>query len=142
MGQKSAEIAILLRVQSWSVDEQRRLLGQIVAREEALREDRAALDRELIQEQKIAMEQPMSAGRSYAVYAQLYRDKAAHLDGVIQAVAAEAAAQRDRLADAYKELKVLEQVRKNWLKTEREAAARTEQSEMDEIAMTLHRRSF
>lgn len=140
MAKKSAEIATLIRVQSWSVDEHRRMLGQMLAREDALIEDRARMDRELIAEQLVATQNPTLAGHAYAGYAFNYRDRRANLEQVIAAMRAEIEAQRDRLAEAYRELKTLEQVKENWLETERLEVARVEQIEMDEIAQTLHQR--
>ncbi len=53
---------------------------------------------------------------------------------------AEIEQQREALAEAYRELKVLEEVKKNWLKAEQAEEARREQIDLDEIAQNLHRR--
>jgi flagellar export protein FliJ len=140
MAKKSSEIATLLRVQSWTVDEQRRMLGQMVAREEALLQDRAEMGRQLLREQQVAAGDPTLAGHAYAAYAENYRVRRTSLDGLIAALAVEIEQQRDRLADAYRELKVLEEVRNAWRKAERAEAARIEQNDMDEIAQNLFRR--
>ncbi len=139
MARKSAELAPLLRVQGWTVDEQRRMLGQLLGREEALRDDLAALDRELIAEQQVAAQQPILAGHSYAAYAAGWRDRRIRLEGVLGAVRQEIEQQRERLAAAFRELKVLEQVQGNWRDEERINAARLEQNAMDEIAENLTR---
>ena len=140
MAKKSSEIAPLLRVQSWAVDEQRRQLGQVLGREEALLEDRRGLESELLREQQVASSAPTLAGHAYAAYAAHYRDRRQQLELVIDAVRAEILQQRDRLAAAYRELKVLEEVRNNWRKSEAETRARRDQNDMDEIAQNLFRR--
>jgi flagellar export protein FliJ len=140
-GKKSAEIATLIRVQSWSVDEERRMLGQMQDREAALLEDRDRMDKELLNEQAVAAANPTLAGHSYAAYAFNYRERRANLEAVIAAVRVEIEQQRERLANAYKELKVLEEVQDNWLGKERIEAARIEQIALDEIAQTLYQRA-
>jgi flagellar export protein FliJ len=140
MAKRSDEIATLLRVQSWAVDEERRMLGQMLAREEALLEDIALMERQLLAEQQVAAAQPTLAGHAYAAFAAFYRDRRATIERVLDALRAEISQQRDRLADAYRELKLLEEVRKNWQQAEREEEARIEQVEMDEIAQNLYQR--
>jgi flagellar export protein FliJ len=140
MGKKSAEIATLIRVQSWSVDEERRMLGQMMGREQSLIEDRERMRKELLAEQAVAAAQPTLAGHAYAAYAVNYRDRRANLETVLAAVRAEIEQQREKLANAYRELKVLEEVEENWLVKERAEEARLEQLALDEIAQNLHRR--
>ena len=139
MGKKSAEIATLLRVQGWNVDEQRRMLGQMMAREDALLADRRRLDEELLNEQKVAAANPTVAGHAYAGYAFNHKERVAVMERVIDALRAEIEQQRERLAEAYRELKVLEEVQANWKKKEDAEAARIEQAMMDEIAQNNHR---
>jgi flagellar export protein FliJ len=112
----------------------------LLGREEALLEDRSGLESELLREQQVAASAPTLAGHSYAAYAAHYRDRRRQLELVIDAVRAEILQQRDRLAAAYRELKILEEVRNNWRKSEAETRARRDQNEMDEIAQNLFRR--
>jgi len=140
MAKKSAEIATLLRVQSWTVDEHRRMLGQMLGREESLIEDGRRMDRELVAEQQVAAAHPTLAGHSYAAFAFNYRDRRANLAHVLALVRVEIEQQRERLADAYRDLKVLEEVRNNWRKAEQAEQARIDQAAMDEVAQNLHRR--
>jgi flagellar export protein FliJ len=139
MARKSAEIATLLRVQSWTVDEHRRMLGQMLGREEGLIEDGLRMDRELLLEQQVAAEAPTLAGHSYAAFAFNYRDRRANLEKLLALLRVEIEQQRDRLADAYRELKLLEEVRNNWRKAEQAERARIDQATMDEIAQNLYR---
>jgi flagellar FliJ protein len=140
MARKSEDIATLLRVQSWAVDEERRMLGQMLSREAALLEDIAGMERQLLAEQQVAAAQPTLAGHAYAAFAAHYRDRRANIERVLDALRAEIGLQRDRLADAYREQKLLEEVRSNWQEAERVEEARIEQAEMDEIAQNLYQR--
>jgi len=140
-GKKSAEIATLIRVQSWSVDEERRQLGQMQGREDSLIEDRARMDRELLAEQAVAAAQPTLAGHSYAAFAFNHKQRRANLETVLAALRVEIEQQREKLAEAYRELKVLEEVRDNWLEKERLEEARLEQTALDEIAQNLFQRA-
>jgi flagellar export protein FliJ len=139
-GKKSQEIKTLLRVQSWSVDEQRRILNALLDREQALIADGERMDQQLLQEQQVASTDPTMAGHAYVAYAKAHRVRRDNVDTVLAALRVEIEQQRDMLAEAYKELKVLEQVRKNWLEAERKEEARIEQIDLDEIAQTLYRR--
>jgi len=139
-GKKSQEIKTLLRVQSWSVDEQRRILNVLLDREQALIADGERMDQQLLHEQRVASADPAMAGHAYVAYAKAHRVRRDNVDTVLAALRVEIEQQRDMLAEAYKELKVLEQVRKNWLEAERKEEARIEQIDLDEIAQTLYRR--
>ena len=140
MGKKSAEIATLIRVQGWSVDEERRMLGQMLGREQALLDDRERMDKELLAEQAVAAAQPVLAGHAYAAYALNHRERRANLETVLAALRVEIEQQRDKLAVAFRELKVLEEVQENWRIKERAEEARLEQVALDEIAQNLYLR--
>lgn len=140
MAKKSQEIKTLIRVQSWSVDEQRRMLNQLLDREQTIIEDGHRMDRQLIAEQQVAAADPAMAGFAYVAYAKNHRTKRDNLNTLLTALRVEIEQQRDALAEAYRELKVLEEVKKNWFKAEQAEEARREQIDLDEIAQNLHRR--
>jgi flagellar export protein FliJ len=140
MAKKSQEIKTLIRVQSWSVDEQRRMLNQLLDREQTIIEDGHRMDRQLIAEQQVAAADPALAGFAYVAFARNHRTKRNNLNTLLTALRVEIEQQRDALAEAYRELKVLEEVKKNWHKAEQTEEARREQIDLDEIAQTLHRR--
>ena len=137
---KSQEIKTLLRVQGWAVDEQRRQLNQLLDREHSLIEDGKRMERQLLAEQQVAAADPAMAGHAYVAFARSIRIKQENLKVVLTALRHEIEQQREALAEAYRELKVLEEVQKNWLKAEREEEARVEQINLDEIAQNLYRR--
>lgn len=139
-GKKSKEIKTLLRVQGWSVDEQRRMLNQLLDREQQLIADGERMDLQLLHEQRVAAADPSMAGHAYVAYAKAHRIKRDNINTLLTALRVEIEKQRDLLAEAYKELKVLEQVQKKWLEAERKEEARLEQINLDEIAQNLYRR--
>ena len=140
MTKKSEEIKTLIRVQSWTVDEQRRMLNQLLDREHVLIEDGHRMDRQLIAEQQVAAADPRMAGFAYVAFARAHRIKRENINVTLTALRVEIDRQRDAVAEAYRELKVLEEVQKNWKKAEQIEAARLEQIDLDEIAQNLHRR--
>jgi flagellar export protein FliJ len=139
-GKKSQEIKTLLRVQGWTVDEQRRMLNQLLDREQQLVADGERMDKQLLIEQQVAAADPAMAGHAYVAYAKAYRVRRDNLNTVLAALRVEIEQQRDVLAEAYKELKVLEQVQKSWIKAEKAEEARLEQVSLDEIAQNLYQR--
>jgi flagellar FliJ protein len=140
VGKKTDEIKTLIRVQSWTVDEQRRVLSQLQGREDSLIEDCSRLDRQLLHEQQVATADPTMAGQAYVAYARNNRVQHANLKTVLAALRVEIEQQREVLAESYRELKTLEEVEKKWVEVERKEAARREQADLDEIAQNLHRR--
>jgi flagellar export protein FliJ len=135
------KLKTLIRLNKWTVDERRRELGQILAREEELKAQLAALEQELLNEQKTAAEDPTLAGFGYGGYAQRYLEHKAQLLRLLHIVAKEILAAQDRLAEAYRELKTVEEVEKNRAKKELAEANLKEQKMLDEMASTRHQRA-
>jgi flagellar export protein FliJ len=135
------KLKTLIRLNKWTVDERRRELGVLLAREEALKADLAALEQELLNEQKTASEDPTLAGFGLGAYVQRYLHRKAQFLSLLANIAREILAAQDRLAEAYKELKTVEEVEKNRAKLELEEANRKEQQTLDEIASTRHQRA-
>ncbi len=140
MAKKSQEIKTLIRVQGWTVDEQRRMLNQLLDREQSIILDGERMDRQLVAEQQVAAADPAMAGYAYVAFARAHGTKRQNLNTLLTALRVEINQQREAVAEAYRELKVLEEVRENWLKAEKKEEARREQIDLDEIAQNLHRR--
>ena len=135
------KLKTLIRLNKWTVDERRRELGVLLGREEELKAQLAALEQELLSEQKTAAEAPTLAGFGYGAYARRYLDHKAKLLQLLAAIAKEILAAQDRLAEAYRELKTVEEVEKNRAKKELAEANLKEQKMLDEIASTRHQRA-
>lgn len=135
-----ADLAPLLRLGRWQVDEQRRQLGALLTREDALVEERAALDAELVEQQAAAAGDSMGAGLTFAGYLAAHGERCAALDRAVAALRAEIEAAREQLAEAYRQVKTYELVVAAREKRAAEERARKEQIVLDDIGQTLHRR--
>ena len=139
MSRKAKDLESLLRLHSWTVDEHRRELGVLLAREEELIQFGRELDLQLIREQIVATENPTTSGFSYAAFAKLHRLRREQWQRTLEAMREEIEQARDRLADAYRQLKVYEEVQKERARLEKEEEARKEQIAFDEIGETQFR---
>lgn len=139
MSKKAKDLDSLLRLHNWTVDERRRELGTLLAREEELIQFRKRLDMEYLHEQKVATEDPTYAGYTFAAYAQYYRQRCEQWARTLQALREEIELARDNLADAYRQLKVYEEVQEKRAENERQEEARKEQIVFDEIGETQFR---
>lgn len=140
MSKKAKDFDQLIRISKWGVDERQRELGVLIAREEDLILQGHRLDAELIREQQIAAEDPTSAGFLYGGFADHYRIRKEQLRQILHAVRLEIEDARERLAEAYRHLKVYEEVRTGRAKKEAAEEARQEQNVLDEIGLNQHRR--
>ncbi len=139
MSRKAKDLDSLLRLRSWAVDERRRELGILLSREEDLIREGEELARQLVREQQVAAADPTQAGLTYAAFAEDHRRRREQLARLVAELRVEIEAARERLADAYRQLKVLEEVQKERLRQERIDEARREQAIFDEIGQTQHR---
>jgi flagellar export protein FliJ len=140
MSKKAKDLDQLIRVNKWGVDERQRELGVLVNREEDLIDQGHRLDSELAEEQRIAATDPTMAGFLYGGFADHYRVRKEQLRHILHAIRLEIEDARERLADAYRQLKVYEEVQKNRATREDAEEARQEQVALDEIGMNQHRR--
>lgn len=130
----------LIKINDWQVDERRRMLADQLRQQAALQDRLAALEQEMAQEQEYAKAMPTEAGLTYAAYAEVAIDRRDNLKKaiIIQAQGVEAA--RERLREAYLELKkyeVAEERREAELAAER---AKVDQAELDEIGIMGYQR--
>ena len=139
MTRKASDLDSLLRLRTWTVDECRRELGILMAREEELILLGEELDRQLLREQAVAAADPMAAGMIYIAFAQHHRRRREELVRTLAALRQEIAEARERLNEAYREQKVLEEVQKQRRRKEQEEEARREQAVFDEIGQTQFR---
>lgn len=139
-GKKAKDLDQLIRVNGWGVDERRRELGVFLAREAEMIEARAALDRQMEAERAIAAAHPEEAGFTFGAFAGHHRFMRETLDAQIARLHQEVEAARERLAEAYRQLKVYEEVRKSRAEAEAKDEAKREQEMLDEIALNQHRR--
>jgi flagellar FliJ protein len=129
----------LIRLNKWHVDERRRELGILLAKELEIEEWLVRLDEELHEEQKVAAASEV-ASFTYGGYARHYILRREEGRANLAAVQREILAARDRLADAYRELKTFEITQATRERREREEASQREQKILDEVGLNLHRR--
>ena len=130
----------LVKINDWQVDEKRRMLADQL-RQQALLQDRlVALEQEIIQEQEFAQAMPTEAGLTYAAYAEVAIDRRENLKKaiILQAQGVEAA--RERLREAFLELKKYEIAEEHREAKVEAELAKQEQAELDEMGIVNHLR--
>ena len=138
MNRDPKDLDSLMRLQGWAVDERRRDLGALLARQDALLEQDRALDQSLISERDVARGEPRLAGHVFTVYVKDHFRRKEQMAALLHGIAVEIEAARERLADAYREQKVLDEVREKWATARRIEEGRREQAFYDEVAQTRH----
>lgn len=139
MSNKAKDLDTLIRLHRWTVDERQRELGILRTREEELLQQRQALERQMIAEQKIAAGEPIGAGFTFGAFAADHRFRRERLDKAIAAIRVEIEKARDRLGEAYRQLKVYEEVQKQRSERERQEENRQERIVLDEIGQNQYR---
>lgn len=128
-------IPSLIRVNEWTVDEKRRVLGARLRELDELETALANLEAEVIREQQKAAEMPELAGFIYGNYADGVIHRREQFQAHIAAKQEEVVLAREDLNEAYRELKKYEVVHENQQRRDAEEAARREQIELDELGL-------
>lgn len=129
----------LIRLHKWEVDERRRVLGALLAREEELEEAARQMVEELAREQEIAKADVLAA-RGYGEYLKAFIERRARLERQTALIRDEIVLAREDLSEAFRTLKTYELTQEARKRRERQEADRREQANLDEIAANLHRR--
>ena len=139
MARTAADLDTLIRLRDWTVDERRRELGALLAREEQLIAYGRELERQLVREGEVVKANTQMVGFMFGPFAEEHKKRRERLAITLAALRREIEAARERLAEAYRERKTMEEVQKTRAERERVEAARIEQVALDEIAATQHR---
>ena len=133
------DLNTLIRLNEWTVDERRRELGDILSSLAELESGLHRLREELAREQGVVQASPEEAGFFYGNYAQAVIKRRHLLNAGISRMEEEVTKARDKLNEAYRELKKFEVVQN--LRETREARelARKEQIDLDEIGLQTYR---
>lgn len=129
----------LIRLNDWTVDERRRELGLVLRALAELEDGLERLRQEVVKEQNAVMASPAEAGFFYGNYAQAVIGRRQTLNDGIRRMEAQVAAARERLNEAYRELKKFEVAQKTRDEREARELARREQGILDDIGLTLFR---
>lgn len=131
----SRELATLIRLRRWGLDQERRRLterlGALQARESAL----DGLEAGIMAEQEAAKAQEDETGFAYAAFARAAVVRRADLVEAIAAAEADVARQRDVVGDRWRDVRTLELAEEARRRRDAEEAARRERIEIDEIAV-------
>jgi flagellar FliJ protein len=129
----------LLRLQKWTLDEKRRQAADLVALIERLQSDIAKLDEEVAREIEVARTD-LEASRHLPPYRDMMAKRRERLEQSVADVTLELDRVREEIAESYGDIKKTEQTIENRLERKRQAVARREQSETDEMGLEQHRR--
>ncbi len=133
-------LATLVRVNEWTVDEKRRILGQRLRELDGLEASVKRLEAEVIAEQRAAAERPNEAGLLYGSYAEGVIHRRQQFKSAIASKEKEVAVAREHLNEAYRELKKYEVIHESRVRRERAEAERKDQLVLDELGIDNHRR--
>lgn len=133
-------LATLIRINEWTVDERRRELGSRLKEFDNLQAALDRLEREVIDEQRTAAAHPEMAGFLYGAYADSVIHRREQFQLGLESKEQEITVARERLSDAYRELKKYEVFHEDQQRIEAEEQARKDQAELDQLG--LHARNF
>ncbi len=133
------DLHTLIRFNEWSVDQRRRDLGEVLGALADLESSLHRLGEELIREQQAVQASPEEAGFLYGNYANAVIGRRNHINTGIANMEQQVAAAREKLDEAYRELKKFEVVQETRDFRQAREEARREQIELDEIGLQAHR---
>ncbi len=133
------DLHTLIRFNEWSVDQRRRELGDVLGTLTDLESSLHRLGEELVREQRAVQASPEEAGFFYGNYANAVIIRRKNINTGIADMEKQVAAAREKLDEAYRELKKYEIAQETRdLRLAREEA-RQEQIELDEMGLQTHR---
>jgi flagellar export protein FliJ len=129
----------LIRLARWEVDEKRRVLVALQAREEQIIAAIQGAKDQLVMEQQVASADG-EAGFLYGAYANAWIRRRAEMESSLAQVREQVEVARDDLAEAFRQHKTYEITQANRDRRAREEADRKEQAVLDDIGIEIHRR--
>ena len=133
------DLNTLIRLNEWTVDERRRELGDVLASLAELESGLLRLREELAREQGVVQASPEEAGFFYGNYAQAVIERRHRLNAGISRMEEDVAQARDKLNEAYRELKKFEIAQDLRDTHETQELARKEQIDLDELGLQAYR---
>ncbi|MBL8697232.1 MAG: flagellar FliJ family protein [Alphaproteobacteria bacterium] len=130
----------LIRVKRWEIDGLRRTVAEAESLVARRQEEAARFEIAVVREQQQARADEVGAYGYAAGYASAVIATRADLSRALAAAESHAAEARDRLAEAYAELKRFEIVQEAREKRAQLAEQRRETIQLDELGIELHRR--
>jgi flagellar export protein FliJ len=134
------DLHTLIRLNEWSVDQRRRDLGEVLGSLADLESSLHRLGEELVREQRAVLASPEEAGFLYGNYANAVIGRRNHINTGIANMEQQVAEAREKLDEAYRELKKYEVVQETRDLRQAREEARQEQIELDEMGLQAYRR--
>jgi flagellar export protein FliJ len=132
-------LGTLIRLHSQQLDDKRRVLADLQALGERLRQSLVDLGEEMRREQGVAA-MSVETGMTYAGYAKALIERRETIEQSIRECDQQIAAATEEVREAFGELKKFEIARANRERRAQEAAGRVEQAGFDEMGLSIHRR--
>lgn len=133
------DLNTLIRLNEWSVDQRRRELGEVLRSLAELETGLERLREEVVKEQGAAQASPEEAGFFYGNYAQAVIHRRDGLNDGIAKMEAQVAEAREKLNEAYRELKKFEVAQDTRDTRVAKELARKEQEALDEMGLQSFR---
>ncbi|MCK5424041.1 MAG: flagellar FliJ family protein [Emcibacter sp.] len=129
----------MIRLHKWQLDEKRRNMVDLEKMKEDLLQNLVDLQEELIAEQKKVSEASV-VNIGYAAYAQQVMARRVNIVNSMVEIDVSIDDMKEQVAEAFKELKKYEVVEQRERERELTERNRRQQSELDELAINMHRR--
>lgn len=134
-----ADLKSLIRLHKYKLDEMQRAMAELNAQVAALEKKKADLLDQIRREQEASEKNP-EIGMTYGAYAQVALERRRNLENGIAIVEAEILKARDRIKDAYAELKKFEMTQEAREQAEQDEIDYKESLALDEMGLESHRR--
>ena len=131
----------LIRLNEWKVDENRRILGKNLEDVAAVEDALLALEKELVNEQNTAIQEPQEAGLHYGAYADGVIIRRAVFKAELEQKESQVLIAQDALNKSYIELKKFEILNKKRQQCEQKERDKIEQNIMDELGLQSFQKS-
>ncbi|MCH7936890.1 MAG: flagellar FliJ family protein [Proteobacteria bacterium] len=133
------DLHTLIRLNEWTVDQRRRELGEVLASLASLEAGLKRLREELIKEQSVVRSSPEEAGFFYGNYAAAVIIRREDLNQGILRMEEQVAEAREKLNEAYRDLKKYEIAQESRDAREARELARREQEILNELGLQAYR---
>lgn len=133
------DLSTLIRLSKWEVDEKRRALSALYAREEQILAVLRDMEARLKAEQA-NLQSNMALAVTWAAYYENYCSRRDDTNRQLAEVRRQIELARDDLAEGYRQLKTYETAQANRERREREELDRKERIFLDEIGLQRHQR--
>lgn len=133
------DLHTLIRLNEWTVDERRRELGVVLNALTSLEDGLERLRLEVVKEQEFVKNSPAEAGFFYGNYANAVIQRRQGLNEGIANMERDVANARERVNEAYRDLKKYQVAQETRDLYQAREDAREEQIELDEIGLQAYR---